>query len=95
VKSGNLAKNCAGISFLCYRRKFENIEACTVKSYGTLRVMNGLIISMYCVTKYTVYNLVVHNIHSLYTNDDLYLPMFELRTYCEDCFLLLYMGGRQ
>jgi hypothetical protein len=58
---------------LFYRRKLENIEACTVKSYGILRVKNGLIFSMYFVTKYTVYNVIVHKIHSVFTNDDLYL----------------------
>jgi len=50
---------------------------------------------LFCITKYTVYNLDLHKIHSLYTNGNLYLPMFELTTQCEDFFLRIYMRGRQ
>jgi hypothetical protein len=71
------------------RRQFDYIEACTVKLYGILKAKNGLITHMYCNTKHTIYNLVLHEIHSLYTRDYLYLPMFELTTHCEDCLLLL------
>jgi hypothetical protein len=60
-----------------------------------LKAKDGLIMCLYCITKYTIYNLVLHKIHSLYTNGNLYLPMFELTTQCEDCFLLIYMRGRQ
>jgi hypothetical protein len=95
VKIGSSAKSGARRSCFCYRRKLDYVEACIVNLYGILRVKNGLIICMYCITKNTIYSLVLLKIHSLYTNDNLYLPMFELTIHCDDCFLLLYMRGRQ
>jgi hypothetical protein len=51
-----------------------------------LSVKNGLIIGMYCITEHNIYNLVLHKIHTLYTNDNLYLPMFELTTLVKIAF---------
>jgi len=45
-----------------------------------------MIIGMYCIIKHNIYNLVLHKVHTLYTNDNPYLPMFELTTLVKIAF---------